>query len=175
VSGHIEPVKTCPECAEDVREAALVCRFCGHRFAPPGPPPVDPAVFLCPQCSQQSWSYVQCDKCGYRYVLGGCPHLPEREAGFLGKVAQGFSPKALARTVRAYGGQFTPDMKMAIVMREGQLDFERGRARLLRYGEVRPDDQFKRDEIEWLLENYSEWSHMRGMLDRLFVGIAIGA
>ena len=25
-------MKTCPECAEDVKEAAQVCRFCGHRF-----------------------------------------------------------------------------------------------------------------------------------------------
>jgi len=33
--------KTCPECAENVQAAALVCRFCGHRFggepAPVGP------------------------------------------------------------------------------------------------------------------------------------------
>jgi hypothetical protein len=26
--------KTCPDCAEEVREAANVCRFCGYRFAP---------------------------------------------------------------------------------------------------------------------------------------------
>lgn len=25
--------KTCPMCAEKVKEAALVCRFCGHQFA----------------------------------------------------------------------------------------------------------------------------------------------
>lgn len=30
--GAPEPMKTCPECAEKVKEAALVCRFCRHRF-----------------------------------------------------------------------------------------------------------------------------------------------
>lgn len=30
-------VKTCPDCAETVRGAALVCKHCGHRFsATPG-------------------------------------------------------------------------------------------------------------------------------------------
>lgn len=27
-------MKTCPECAEQVHEAARVCRYCAHRFAP---------------------------------------------------------------------------------------------------------------------------------------------
>lgn len=29
-----EAEKTCPRCAEDVKRAALVCRFCGHEFDP---------------------------------------------------------------------------------------------------------------------------------------------
>ena len=30
-----EGTKLCPDCAEEVKEAARVCRFCGYRFAPP--------------------------------------------------------------------------------------------------------------------------------------------
>ena len=32
--------KKCPRCAEDVKRAAQVCRFCGHEFTP-GPKPDD--------------------------------------------------------------------------------------------------------------------------------------
>lgn len=27
--------KTCPDCAENVKSAAKICRFCGHTFAAP--------------------------------------------------------------------------------------------------------------------------------------------
>lgn len=29
--------KTCPDCAEDVKTDARICRFCGHRFYPSEP------------------------------------------------------------------------------------------------------------------------------------------
>jgi Uncharacterised protein family UPF0547/Domain of unknown function (DUF4190) len=38
---HEDGTKTCPQCAERVQVAALVCRFCGYRFDGK-PPPVQP-------------------------------------------------------------------------------------------------------------------------------------
>jgi hypothetical protein len=41
--GTLSQTKTCPRCAERVRAAAVVCRYCGHEFGPapamPPPPP----------------------------------------------------------------------------------------------------------------------------------------
>lgn len=36
-------LKTCPECAEEVRAAARVCRFCGHRFDSTREPLIQPS------------------------------------------------------------------------------------------------------------------------------------
>jgi hypothetical protein len=33
VSGSPQPTKTCPACAENVKAAARVCRWCDHQFA----------------------------------------------------------------------------------------------------------------------------------------------
>lgn len=129
-------------------------------------------VFLCPRCGERPGYPVRC-QCGYAFIVGGNPRMPEREAGFLDNLAEGFSPNALRRTARAYGGQLTPNMKMAAVMREGGYDFAGGRELLLRYGEARPEDQFDRGEIEWLLKHYSEWVQMRRLMDNVFVGIGI--
>jgi hypothetical protein len=40
--GRAEPeaTKTCPMCAETVKAAAKLCRFCGHEFAEPDTPPI---------------------------------------------------------------------------------------------------------------------------------------
>ena len=35
-------MKVCPRCAEDVKAAALVCRYCGHEFAEDTPAPQPP-------------------------------------------------------------------------------------------------------------------------------------
>lgn len=33
VSSPVEDEKTCPQCAEQVKAAAKICRYCGHSFA----------------------------------------------------------------------------------------------------------------------------------------------
>jgi|SRR5581483_3009976 len=37
--GRSDDVKVCPDCAEKVKAAARVCRFCGYRFDEASPPP----------------------------------------------------------------------------------------------------------------------------------------
>ena len=34
IAARQDPEKTCPQCAERVKAAAAVCRYCGHKFDP---------------------------------------------------------------------------------------------------------------------------------------------
>jgi hypothetical protein len=64
-------------------------------------------------------------------------------------------------------------MLLATVMKEAHADYSDARRLLLRHGAVKPTDKFDRREVEWLLQNYSEWSGMRRLIKRTFVGVGI--
>lgn len=52
--------KKCPQCAEQVKAAAFVCRFCGYKFAETKP---------CPKCAKLSKSSVLfCRYCGHNFA-----------------------------------------------------------------------------------------------------------
>jgi hypothetical protein len=58
--GPLATTKACPRCAEDVKAAALVCRFCQHEFAfLAAPPPVKPAARPLRAARNDTWKQAR--------------------------------------------------------------------------------------------------------------------
>ena len=72
-------MKTCPDCAEEVKEAARVCRFCGYRFDEPMGAPTPPDApsegmglmrKTCADCGASVEAAARvCEFCGYRFDM----------------------------------------------------------------------------------------------------------
>lgn len=72
-----EDGKTCPQCAETVRGAAVKCRFCGYDFAPlPAPEPATAPSSPVPPASAAEPGSFRCRSCGMtrRRDWMTCPH-----------------------------------------------------------------------------------------------------
>jgi len=68
---HLTFEKTCPRCAEIVKQAAKVCRYCGHDFEAQGTQPErEPGdgFVVCPNCMQVAGAdAAECRRCGHRF------------------------------------------------------------------------------------------------------------
>jgi hypothetical protein len=73
VHAQTPTMKTCPDCAEDVREKARICRYCGYQFAK-----------ACPDCAEEVQGGARkCRHCGYRFA----PPVSETEGLGMEQVA----------------------------------------------------------------------------------------
>ena len=98
--------KVCPQCAENVKAAALVCRFCGYRFAvaaaSPGVASTATAVgavqgdLLCPDCGRPNPNPDRfCGGCGFDFDPPDAADWAETEYSPGGRLLQLSGPEWL--------------------------------------------------------------------------------
>ena len=102
-------MKTCPRCAEDVKTAALVCRFCGHEFGDAPTYTTAEAVsddetegYECAACGADVTDKDEiCPKCGR--VLGEAAPTPTRDVEVLDGEVTNLKASRLAGIAPVWG------------------------------------------------------------------------